>query len=409
MRILFLTPQLPYPPHQGTALRNFGLVRGVAQAGHAVWLLAFREAGQPGPAETPLAALCAEALTVPAPPPRGRLVRLRDLLLTGEADMARRLRSEAFGAALRDLLARQSFDVIHIEGIEMAAYLPLIQQAQPVAATIYDAHNAEHDLQRRVYQIDRADPARWAGAAYSFAQWRRLRRFERAICRAATHVLAVSEADAEALRQLAGASVTVVPNGIDAESYAQPPADPLDLGPAALVFSGKMDYRPNVDAARWFAGRVFPRVRETIPEARFVVVGQRPHPRLEPLRAAPGVELTGQVPAVEPYLHAAAVYVTPLRMGSGTRFKVLQAMAAGCAVVSTTLGAEGIGAAAERALILADGEADFAQAVIALLRDPQQRRDLGRAAQAFVRGRYDWSAIIPRLLDVYRSLRGVPA
>ena len=406
MRVLFLTPQLPYPPHQGTALRNFGLVRGVAQAGHEVWLLSFAGEGQPLPAETPLVYLCAAVHTVPAPPPRSRLARLRDVLLTGEADMARRLRSEAFGAALARLLAREGFDAIHIEGIEMAVYLPIIKRAQPAAITLYDAHNAEHDLQRRVFEVDRAQPARWAGAAYSWLQWRRLTRFEREVCRAVSAVVAVSEADAAALRRLAGVPVAIVPNGIDAAKYAQPPVEQVDIGPAALVFSGKMDYRPNVDAALWFAERVLPRVRQAIPAARFVAVGQQPHPRLQSLRGAPGVVLTGWVPAVEPYLHAAAVYVAPLRMGSGTRFKVLQAMAAGCAIVSTALGAEGIDAQPGRDLLIADTDADFAQAVLDLLREPERRRALGRAGQDLARSRYDWSAIIPRLLDMYPALEG---
>jgi glycosyltransferase involved in cell wall biosynthesis len=409
MRILFLTPQLPYPLHQGTALRNFGLVRGVAQAGHEVWLLSFREPGQPELSETPLAGLCCEALTVPAPPPRSKTARLRDLLLSHETDMARRLRSEPFRRVLLDLLACQLFDVIHVEGIEMAAYLPLIRSTQPAAATLYDAHNAEHDLQRRVYQVDRAHPRRWPGALYSLVQWRRLRRFERAACRAASHVLAVSPADAGALRRLARVPVTVVPNGIDVAGYARPPTAPLNLGPAALLFTGKMDYRPNVDAALWFADRILPRVRRAVPEARFFVVGQKPHPRLDRLRGASGVELTGSVPAVEPYLHSAALYVAPLRMGSGTRFKVLQAMAAEVPVVSTTLGAEGIDATPGREITLADTAADFAQAVIALLGDAEQRRQLARAARALVESRYDWSVIIPRLLELYPTLRGAPA
>ncbi|MCZ7546294.1 MAG: glycosyltransferase [Anaerolineae bacterium] len=409
MRILFLTPQLPYPPHQGTALRNFGLVRGVAEAGHDVWLLAFQEPGQPDPADTPLADLCARVQTVPAPPPRGKRTRLCDLALSGAADMARRLDSAAFAGALAEVLSGAPFDVIHVEGIEMAAYMPALRQAQPKAAVIYDAHNAEHDLQRRVYQIDRADPKRWIGAAYSFVQWRRLQRFERAACRQATHVLAVSEADAAALRRLEStAAITVIPNGIDVAAYAQPPAHPVDLGPAALVFSGKMDYRPNVDAVLWFADRILPRVRAQVPEAQFVAVGQKPHPRLARLRGAPGVTLTGWVPQVEPYLHAAAVYVVPLRMGSGTRFKALQAMAAGCALVSTTLGAEGIDATPGRELLLADTADAFAEAVAGLLRRPDRRADLGRAAQALVRRAYDWRAILPRLLDLYPTLTDTP-
>ncbi|MBN1284736.1 MAG: glycosyltransferase, partial [Anaerolineae bacterium] len=270
--ILFLTPQLPYPPHQGTALRNFGLIRGAAQAGHAVTLLSFWERGQPDPNQSPLARLCHEILTVPAPPPRRRIVRAIDLVFTGEADMARRLRATAFDIAIQRLFARKTFDAVQIEGIEMARYRPLIKTLQPNAGFIYDAHNAEFDLQRRVYEVARAEPKRWLGAAYSFVQWQRLMQFERETCRAVRYVLAVSQADAEALRALAGVPVTVIPNGIDVDAYVRSPADPeaVDLGPAALVFTGKMDYRPNVDAALWFADEVFPLIRAAHPEARFV-------------------------------------------------------------------------------------------------------------------------------------------
>lgn len=402
--ILFLTPQLPYPPHQGTALRNFGLLRGAALAGHAVTLLSFWERGQPDPNKPPLGQLCHEVLTVAAPPARSRFTRVLDLVFTTEADMSRRLRSKAFDVALQRLFARQRFDIVQIEGIEMARYRPLIKTLQPDVAFIYDAHNAEYDLQRRVYEVARAEPKRWLGAAYSFVQWQRLMQFERKTCRAVRHVLAVSQADAEALRALAGVPVTVISNGIDVEAYIEPPETPVELDPAALVFTGKMDYRPNVDAVLWFADKVFPQIRAAHPGAHFVIVGQKPHPRLAPLQERPGITLTGWVPTVEPYLHQAAVYVTPLRMGSGTRFKVLQAMAAGAPTVSTSLGAEGIGVTAGRDILLADTPGDFARSVINLLENPKRRAKLTEAARDLVRRRYDWSVILPPLLELYQSI-----
>ncbi|MBN1287799.1 MAG: glycosyltransferase, partial [Anaerolineae bacterium] len=136
----------------------------------------------------------------------------------------------------------------------------------------------------------------------------------------------------------------------------------------------------------------------------FVIVGQKPHARLTRLYGAPGVTLTGWVPAVEPYLHAAAVYVTPLRMGSGTRFKVLQAMAAGAPVVSTSLGAEGITVTAGRDILLADTPADFAESVNGLLDHPARRAGLAEAARDLVRRRYDWSVILPPLLELYSAI-----
>jgi glycosyltransferase involved in cell wall biosynthesis len=192
-----------------------------------------------------------------------------------------------------------------------------------------------------------------------------------------------------------------------------------------------MDFRPNVDAVSWFAEAIWPRIQTEVPEVRFYAVGQQPHPRLDPLRADPNITLTGWVEKVSPYIAAASVYIAPLRMGSGTRLKLLQAMASNKAIVSTRIGAEGltdvgpgsaagspsgvqpsVGAATDgRELILVDdNDADaFADAVVALLRDPDRRTALGSAARAFVKAHYDWSVIVPHLENVYaQGFRTVP-
>ncbi|MER3514494.1 MAG: glycosyl transferase family 1, partial [Chloroflexota bacterium] len=150
---------------------------------------------------------------------------------------------------------------------------------------------------------------------------------------------------------------------------------------ASLVFTGKMDFRPNVDAALWLAHDILPRVRQAHPEATLAIVGQRPSPAVARLAKQPGVIITGRVEDVRPYIAGAQVYVAPLRMGSGTRLKLLEAMAMGAAIVSTRLGAEGLPVESGRHLLLADTSADFAQAVTALLDAPAQRQALGRAAR----------------------------
>ena len=248
--------------------------------------------------------------------------------------------------------------------------------------------------------------ARLPGTLYSFVQWRRLARYERQVVREATHTIAVSDADAETFRRLApGCPVSVVPNGIDVAGYAVADTS-LDLGPAPLVFTGSMGYRPNVDAALWFANHVLDRVRAHVPEARFFIVGSRPHRRLNSLRDRDGVQITGWVPDIIPFLSAAAVYVVPLRMGSGTRLKLLQAMAARRAVVSTRVGAQGLDVQDGVQLRLADTEEGFARAVIELLRDPAERAALGERAAQYVARNYDWPVIAPRLLAVYDQVRG---
>ena len=162
-----------------------------------------------------------------------------------------------------------------------------------------------------------------------------------------------------------------------------------------------MDFRPNVDAVLWFARHVLPRVRADVPDVCFFVVGQRPHRRLDVLRRDPAVVLTGWVEDVRPYIAQAAVCVAPLRIGGGTRLKLLEAMAMGKPVVATHLGAEGYPLADGRELLLANTPADFAARVIALLRSPEQGAVLGRAARAFVQEHYDWRAIVPRLEAAY--------
>ncbi|MCD6289687.1 MAG: glycosyltransferase, partial [Anaerolineae bacterium] len=151
---------------------------------------------------------------------------------------------------------------------------------------------------------------------------------------------------------------------------------------------------------QWFVP-ILARVREVVPEARFFVVGQKPHARLFPLRSHPAVEITGWVPDTRPYIAGAAVYVIPLRVGGGTRLKVLEAMALGRAIVSTRLGVEGFDVADGRELRMADTPEDFAQVVIELLHDKEQRDRLGAAARAFVESRYGWEQIVPAMERLY--------
>ncbi len=403
MRILFLTAQVPYPPQAGGALRTFGLIDGLHRVGHHIDIMTFAEAGQPDPSSTPLAELCDQIITAELPL-RTMQARLRDLLLTGQSDMSPRVYSAEFVTLLLTQLSQAKYDLVHIESLEMATYLPTIRKVQPTLPTIYDSFNAEYDLQRLIFEIDRGTPSRWVGALYSLIQWRRLISFERSVCQKVNRVIAVSEADAEAFRKLApGVAVHVVPNGIYAADYAHA-SQQLDLGPAALLFTGTMNYRPNVDAVMWFADDVLEAIRKFVPDTRLFVVGNKPHGRLDGLRQRSDVEITGYVQDILPFLHNAAVYVAPLRVGSGTRLKLLQAMAAGCAIVSTPVGAQGLNVTPGEELMLADNREAFAQATITLLRDPVLRKRMGQAAQRLVCEQYDWSAILPRLLKVYREM-----
>lgn len=409
MQILFLTPQLPYPLHQGTAIRNFGLIQGLSQR-HQVSLLSFLEPDQSLDAAGPLLDLCQQVETVPAPAARSLTRRALDTLTHPQPDMGLRLLSPIFSRRLAGWLDKTSFDIIHFEGIEMSPYLDVARQhtTTRMPLLVFDDHNCEYLLQKRYTQIDARMPHRWPGALYSFIQWQKLRLYETRVCHSAHCVLAVSPNDAQGLRTLVpGLDVTVIPNGIDTSLY-QSGDSPAPS--RSLVFVGKMDFRPNVDAVEWFYDAIWPRIRRQVPDAHFYAVGQRPHARLAHLHSDTSVTLTGWVTdqTMHDHITQAAVYVIPLRMGSGTRLKLLEAMAMGKAIVATRLGAEGFAGSdhqlttGKELVIVQDNDPTaLADAVISLMRDAGRRAELGSAARTFVRTHYDWQTIIPRLEDVY--------
>ncbi len=395
-----LTASLPYPPQQGGALRSYGLLTGISKAGHQVSLLSFSDHAGKVWQGTPLETICQSIETVPTPT-RSKADRLRDLILSSEADIARRMWSDAFFDKLKSLLADGTIDVVQFEGIEVACYLSPLRESGTSARLVYDAFNAEAALQQVIFEVDRAVPARWPAAAYSLIQASRIKHYERLLCQQADQVIAVSDEDAAILSQhQPKQAIAVVPNGIFVEDY-QPASKQLDLGPHALVFTGKMDYRPNVDAVLWFVQEILPIVQKQVPDARLYVVGQQPHPRIEALRSHPNVEITGWVKDVQPYLRGATVYVAPLRMGSGTRLKLLEAMACHCAVVATTIARSGLKSTANTAMRVADTPTSQAEVIVHLLNNPTERVTLGQAAHLFVRSSYDWSVLIPDLLKLY--------
>jgi sugar transferase (PEP-CTERM/EpsH1 system associated) len=401
MQILLLTPQRPYPPHQGTTLRNFNLVRELAKH-HTVCVLTFLEPDQNPADPGPLPELCRWVETVPAPT-RSTARRLRQLALSRRPDMTWRLWSPEFNARLQAILQAEPFDVVEIEGIEMSPYLPTVLAAVPKPLVIFDAHNAEWILQQRAFTADIKNPVRWPAAAYSLVQWRRLRRYEANLLAQVDHTVAMSAPDKVALRNVAPqAPITVIPNGVDLAAYGSFSGKPVHFD---LLFTGKMDFRPNIDAMLWFGQEVWPQIMAGRPHTTLAIVGQRPHPRLNALRDLPGVTITGFVDDVRPYLAGAGVYVAPLRVGGGTRLKLLEAMAMGKAIISTTVGAEGFPVVNGKELILVDGPKAFAAETLALLNNPAQRRQLGQTGQNFARANYGWDALVPHLEKIYRNLR----
>jgi glycosyltransferase involved in cell wall biosynthesis len=221
-----------------------------------------------------------------------------------------------------------------------------------------------------------------------------MQRFENQTLSAFDRVLAVSDLDRETFHRLYPDSrktpISVIPTGVDTEYFTPTPAAPGAT--PRIVFTGSMDWLPNVDGVLYFAREILPLIRAEAPDVVFTIVGRSPTPEVLALASQPGIEVTGRVEDVRPYLAASTVNVVPLRIGGGTRLKIFEAMAAGRAVVSTTIGAEGLPGEPDRHLMLADDPPAFAQSVVALLHDRERRMAMESAARTLVTTHYDWAA-----------------
>lgn len=398
--VLFLTPDLPYPPHQGAAIRTFNLIKNLSGK-YEIHLLSFSPGGSPSERIGALSTYCAQVHIVPTPV-RSSIKRAISVLFSPNPDMALRLPSREFANQLRILTIGERFQLVQVEAIEMAQYGLALKDMglRHPPLIVFEDINAEYLLQRRAFETDLRHPSRWLGAIYSLVQWLKLRRYEAKVCERLDRVIAVSHADAEALGRLVpGLKPTVVPNGVDSAHYL--PAGIDHESDRTVIFTGKMDFRPNVDAVLWFSHEVLPVVRQEVPDVRFKVVGRDPHPRLRHLQKVPGVTLTGRVEDIRPHIAEAGVYVVPLRVGGGTRLKVLEAMSMGKAIVSTSLGCEGIDVAPDHELVIADEPAVFAEQVVDLIGDRDRRRELGLAARLKVEAHHDWRQIVPLLEQAY--------
>jgi glycosyltransferase involved in cell wall biosynthesis len=306
---------------------------------------------------------------------------------------------------LQTWFRERRFDVAVCDFLDAAVNFP---GSLSIPSVLFQ-HNVESEIWRR-HAATAGNPAKKMIYRMEF---RKMLRYERAAVCKFQHVIAVSDSDRSLMtRWVDGDRVTVVPTGVDLAQYRPDPANsdpnPLDASAPLITFVGAMDWEPNVDGVEYFCMEVWPLIKAEVPRARFRIVGRNPDRRVQKwaspsMNGEGSIEVTGRVPSVVEYLRQSAVVIVPLRIGGGTRLKIYEAMATAKAVVSTTVGAEGLDVHHGRDIILADDPRSFAQAVIMLLRDPELRRRYEKAA-AETAARYDWPAIGQRFSEVLQSV-----
>ncbi len=393
MDILFISSLLPYPPDFGPRIRTFSFLRRLAER-HRVTVLSFCcGAAETGAVEA-LGAHGVEVHVVPRNPGYSPWKLLRGLV-GPTAFSVLSYQSRGMADLVRSVASQRRFDIVQVESIHMAQYCDGF-----ACPTVLDLHNIESLLMRR-YAEHEPHPLKHA---YAHATWKKLAHYERSVYDRFSHCLTCSEPERELVSHWTGRErVTVIPNGVDEQPWR--PDDPVAQPEDRLLFVGRMDYHANVDAVRWFCREIFPSIRARRPHAVLQIVGGYPVREVRQLAKPKEIEVTGLVDDVRPFLRAAAVVVVPLRVGSGTRYKILEALGMGKAVVSTAIGCEGLAVVPGHELLVADRASEFADHVIALLNNADLRANLGSAGRRLVEDRYMWPRIVQRLEQVYENLR----
>jgi glycosyltransferase involved in cell wall biosynthesis len=402
LNVLFVSQMPASPPRIGAQARTHGLMTELAQRHDLTAVMLVDEEHDIEECRSAMQPHCRNVVLVRNPHGRDgkpkRLLQLRSLFSPLSFE---RLRTTAnvVGQALDDVLGSTRFDVVNLEFTFLGHYnLRKAPAGEKLPVLVVDSHNIDYDLARQYAQ--RGDSI--LRRLYSEVNWRKLRNEELGTYRDADGVYLCSTADEQRLlEEVPEARTTVIPNAADVEFYRPRADDPKPDG-RTIVFFGLLSYAPNVDGVIYFVNEIWPRVAASHPDARCKIIGGSPPPALLAL-AGPRIEFTGFVPDLRPHLAEAAVVVVPLRLGGGTRLKIVEAMAMGKAIVSTTLGAEGIEATPDRDIMIADDPASFASRIRSLLDDTGRAAELGHAARRLAEGKYAWSSAARALEGFYRS------
>jgi sugar transferase (PEP-CTERM/EpsH1 system associated) len=386
MKILWVKAGGLVPPDTGGKIRSYNVLRELARR-HSVTFFSFYAAHDndihPDLKNIFNRVVCLP-LKLPAPKSPAELLDYGIRLFSSQPYNITKYCRPDVRRQLRALLKQETYDVILCDFMVAAGVIPWDWPTPKVLFT----HNVEATIWRRHYQVA-ASPL-WK--AISWLEWRRMEAAERRYLRLADQVLTVSETDRDAFAPfMETEKLTVIPTGVDVE-YFQPM--PAEEAPNSLVFTGSMDWLPNEDAIFYFVATILPLIKRQCPDVSLEVVGRSPSRKLQALaQQEKSMRLTGWVKDIRPFVARGSICIVPLRIGGGTRLKIFEAMAMSKAVVSTSVGAEGLPVQAGENILLADTPNDFAESVVSLLREPNERKRLGTSARALVQEKYSWPKV----------------
>ena len=387
MRILMISPSILWPLYGGASVRMFNIIKELSQKGHQIVLITGVRGRHSDLSNNTLRQFCEKLYTYELPPVKNRLFFLLRSFLSAAPYPSLRFQNRQLRQITSDLIKNEKFDLIWVNFLFMADVLLEIPVKNiPV---ILDQHEADELIWNGYIQRGNVFQK-----IFSYLNLKKIKLLQKKVFNRIDAVLCVSGAEAEFMKSRvpAGVKIFVAPNGVDADFFC-PSADINKQGNIILM-TGAMCIIRNIDAAVWFAKNIFPKIKKSVPEAEFWIVGFEPHKKVLKLQEIPGVKVTGAVENIKPYYERAKVYVAPFRFGEGTRLKVLEAMAMRMPIVTTKFGCQGIDIANGRQVLIADNEKEFANKVVDLLGDSNLAQGLADAGRKFVEQKYNWKNII---------------
>lgn len=395
-KVLFLTGASPYPLTTGAKIRTYNLLKCLASQ-FEIDLLTITTSDDELAALETIRAQGIAVHSIQLPSLRSGFKKLRVALkahFKHEPYLVRRYTTELYRKLMSDLLAKHEYEVVHCDSISMAGYLSVL----PKERVILTQHNVEHEIWEG-YAKTAHSP--WSRAFFA-RQHQLVHKLEAGLDKLVGHIVAVSTRDKELLSESYPAErIVVVENGVDIEAYVNTiPQDQRDT----IVFTGSLDYPPNLDALEFFFAEILPQMQEQVDLAEIVIAGKNPPASLVKRASQASVKLLANVPVMQEILFQARVAIVPLRIGGGSRLKILEAGAAGIPVVATTKGAEGLDLLQPDDLLVRDDPREFAEAVLRVYNDEQLHRELATRCHARVVDCYSWSKISEPLAELWRQV-----
>ena len=395
MNLLFITKELPFPINNGHRVRSSHILSGLAKA-HKVHMICFGDQNEKDRIAS-VQRLCVSLTLIPDQQSATLLRKYAIAMVSLFSPLPfsiRLRRSNGMKEKITELIASKNIDVIVCDGIHMAWHMTSTKVRK-----ILSEHNVESTIIQRYYRIEQNIFKKM----YAYLEWLKMHAFEKKMWKLFDMVFACSHVDKKEVEaRVNHPKVAVVANGVDIQFYS--PKD-MDLKEKSLIYTGLMNWRPNEDAVLYFLKEIYPLIKSEVPQATFWVVGNNPTEEVKKFAEHDGsLAVTGYVDDVRQYVLQSEIFIVPLRIGSGTRLKILEAMAMAKCIVSTSIGCEGIEVTPGENIIIADTPDQFAQRIIELLQNRNQCRSIGLAARRLVQEKYTWEIIIAQLNQHLTSL-----